>query len=167
MRCFRAVLYPWGGESKNAEAGWKLRRRKICSRCLREDKLVRQMITFWHDQGGKCNANKTRMKQMNWRNLPSCVPFILLVCLSTTDHTTQETRPTAGSTCRRETHLMPSYPEPAPHSRGGPTPRSGGELFPQHVRGKRFTPWFSSRVCPTGRSGVQLQYQNFAQHLRR
>ena len=105
-----------GREGENAEAGWQLRRRKICFRCLREDKLVRQMITFWHDQGGKCNANKTRMKQMNWRNLPSCVPFILLVCLSTTDHTTQETRPTAGSTCRRETHLMPSYPDPAPRS---------------------------------------------------
>ena len=113
MRCFRAVLYPWGGD-QNAEAGWKLRRRKICSRCLREDKLVRQMITFWHDHGGKCNANKTRMEQMNWRNLPSCVPFILLVCLSTTDHTTQEDKATAGSTCRREAHLMPSYPDPAP-----------------------------------------------------
>ena len=69
--------------------------------------------TFWHDQGGKCNANKTRMEQMNWRNLPSCVPFILLVCLSTTDHTTQEDKATAGSTCRREAHLMPSYPDPA------------------------------------------------------
>ena len=43
---------------QNAEAGSKLRRRKICFRCLREDKLVRQMITFWHDQGGKCDANK-------------------------------------------------------------------------------------------------------------
>ena len=72
--------------------------------------------TFWHDQGGKCNANKTRMEQMNWRNLPSCVPFILLVCLSTTDHTTQEDKATAGSTCRREAHLMPSYPDSAPRS---------------------------------------------------
>ena len=72
--------------------------------------------TFWHDQGGKCNANKTRMKQMNWRNLPSCVPFILLDCLSTTDHTTQEDKATAGSTCRREAHLMPSYLDPAPRS---------------------------------------------------
>ena len=87
--------------------------------------------TFWHDQGGKCNANKTRMKQMNWRNLPSCVPFILLVCLSTTDHTTQEDKATAGSTCRREAHLR--CPRiltlrHAPH--GGPTPRSGGEPWP-------------------------------------
>ena len=113
---FSRGVVPLGRGSKNAEAGWKLRRRKICSRCLREDKLVRQMITFWHDQGGKCNANKTRMKQMNWRNLPSCVPFILLVCLSTTDHTTQEDKATAGSTCRREAHLMPSYPDPAPRS---------------------------------------------------
>ena len=64
MRCFRAVLYPWGGD-QNAEAEWKLRRRKICFRCLQEDKVVRQMITFWHDQGGKCDANKTHMKQMN------------------------------------------------------------------------------------------------------
>ena len=85
--------------------------------------------TFWHDQGGKCNANKTRMEQMNWRNLPSCVPFILLVCLSTTDHTTQEDKATAGSTCRREAHLR--CPRiltlrHAPH--GGPTPRSGGDL---------------------------------------
>ena len=129
MRCFRAVLYPWGGD-QNAEAGWKLRRRKICFRCLREDKLVRQMITFWHDQGGKCDANRTHMKQMNWRNLPSCVPFILLVCLSTTDHTTQETRPTAGSTCRRETHLMPSYPDPAPRSPWRAHAAKRGELWP-------------------------------------
>ena len=50
-----------GGE-EDAEAGWKLRRRKICSRCLREDKLVRQMITFWHDQGGKCLANTSLIK---------------------------------------------------------------------------------------------------------
>ena len=56
------------------------------------------------------------MKANELKNLPSCVPFILLVCLSTTDHTTQEDKATAGSTCRREAHLMPSYPDPAPRS---------------------------------------------------
>ena len=44
---FSRGVVPLGRGIKNAEAGWKLRRRKICSRCLREDKLVRQMITHF------------------------------------------------------------------------------------------------------------------------
>ena len=95
MRCFRAVLYPWGGD-QNAEAGWELRRRKICFRCLREDKLVRQMITFWHDQGGKCDANKTHMKANELKKLTFVRPFHLVGLLSTTDHTTQEDKANGG-----------------------------------------------------------------------
>ena len=75
---FSRGLYPWGGGSKNAEAGWQLRRRKICVRCLREDKLVRQIITFWHDQGGKYNANKTRMKANELKKLTFVRPFHLV-----------------------------------------------------------------------------------------
>ena len=103
---------------------------------------------------------------MNSRNLPSCVPFILLVCLSTTDHTTQEDKATAGSTCRREAHLMPSYPDPAPRSpwRAHAAKRRRALAT---VCGKRFPPWFSSRVCPrVGRGGGRL-YQNFADPARR
>ena len=74
---FSRVLYPWGGD-QNAEAGWKFRRRKNCFRCLREDKLVRQMITFWHDQGGKCDANKTHMKANELNKLSFVRPFHLV-----------------------------------------------------------------------------------------
>ena len=76
-RRFRAVLYPWGGD-QNAEAGWELRRRKVCFRCLREDKLVRQMITFWHDQGGKCDANKTPHEANELKKLTFVRPFHLV-----------------------------------------------------------------------------------------
>ena len=77
MRRFRAVLYPWGGD-QNAEAGWKLRRRKVYFSCLGEDKLVRQMITFLHDQGGKCDANKTAMKANELKKLTFVRPFHLV-----------------------------------------------------------------------------------------
>ena len=45
---FSRGVVPLGrGIKTNAEAGSKLRRRKFCFRCLREDKLVRQMITHF------------------------------------------------------------------------------------------------------------------------
>ena len=75
---FSRGVVPLGRGIKNAEAGWKLRRRKICFRCLREDKLVRQMITFWHDQGGKCDANKTHMKANELKKLTFVRPFHLV-----------------------------------------------------------------------------------------
>ena len=106
-----------GAGDQNAEAGWKLRRRKICFSCLREDKLVRQMITFWHDQGGKYDANKTP-HEGKWTEetyLRASLSSCWSVCpRPTTQH--KRTRPTGGSSCRQETHLMPSYPDPAPRS---------------------------------------------------
>ena len=75
---FSRGVVPLGRGSKNAEAGWKLRRRKICFRCLREDKLVRQMITFWHDHGGKCDANKTPHEANELKKLTFVRPFHLV-----------------------------------------------------------------------------------------
>ena len=75
---FSRGVVPLGRGIKNAAAGSKLRRRKICFRCLREDKLVRQMITFWHDQGGKCDANKTHMKANELKKLTFVRPFHLV-----------------------------------------------------------------------------------------
>ena len=64
----------------------------MCFRCLREDKLVRQMITIWHDQGGKCDANKTDMKANERKKLTFVRPFHL-VGLSVHDrpHNTRDT----------------------------------------------------------------------------
>ena len=58
--------------------GIKTRKRDRSFRCLREDKLVRQMITFWHDQGGKCDANKTHMKANELKKLTFVRPFHLV-----------------------------------------------------------------------------------------
>ena len=89
------------------------------------------------------------MKANELKNLPSCVPFILLVCLSTTDHTTQEDKATAGSTCRRETHLMPSYPDPAPRTLPVEGPRrEAAESSGQHVEDKVFGQGFRLAFAP-------------------
>ena len=74
---FSRGVVPLGRGSKRG-SGMEASQEKICFRCLREDKLVRQMITFWHDQGGKCNANKTRMKANELKKLTFVRPFHLV-----------------------------------------------------------------------------------------
>ena len=90
------------------------------------------------------NATQIRphSKANELKKLTFVRPFHLVGLLSTTDHTTQETRPTAGSTCRRETHLMPSYPDPAPRSpwkaHAAKRAESSGQHVPERLLGQGF-----------------------------